>query len=262
MLKREMAPLTALAWDEIDSRAEEVLKSRLTARKAVKVVGPKGLDFTSLSEGRLEVIDDPDSTVAAGIYKVQPLIEARVSFALNRWEMDNLTRGAKNIDLSNLEEAAKKIAEFEEIAVYRGFEAGQIKGLDCVGANKKIPFGKTDASIMEAISKGMITLREKFEAGPFVLIVGEEAYNRLNKSSQGYPLIKRIESLISGKILLSTVLEGAFLIPYDNSNFELTIGQDFAIGFDFYDQENIHLFITESFTFRVLDENIIISYSL
>ncbi|MGD9474560.1 MAG: family 1 encapsulin nanocompartment shell protein [Eubacteriaceae bacterium] len=262
MLKREMAPLTQLAWSEIDGRAEEVLKSRLTARKAVKVEGPKGLDFTSISEGRLNLTKDTDDFIKTGVFSVKPLTEVRVSFSLNRWEMDNLTRGAKDIDLSNLEEAVKKIAEFEEKAVYHGYDPGSIVGLDGAVANEKIPFGKKDSEIMEAISKGIIVLKEKFEAEPFVLIVGQEAYNRLNKGSQGYPLIKRIESLIGGKILLSTILEGAFLIPYDNSNIELTIGQDFAIGFESYDDESINLFITESFTFRILDDNIIISYTL
>ena len=57
ILKRTMAPLTQAAWDEIDSRAEEVLKSRLTARKAVSVIGPKGWDYTVVSEGRLNTIN-------------------------------------------------------------------------------------------------------------------------------------------------------------------------------------------------------------
>jgi uncharacterized linocin/CFP29 family protein len=95
MLKREMAPLTQLAWSEIDGRAEEVLKSRLTARKAVKVEGPKGLDFTSVSEGRLNLTEDTDDFIKTGVFSVKPLTEVRVSFSLNRWEMDNLTRGAR-----------------------------------------------------------------------------------------------------------------------------------------------------------------------
>ncbi|SHE85773.1 family 1 encapsulin nanocompartment shell protein [Alkalibacter saccharofermentans] len=261
MLKRSMAPLAQSAWDEIDARAEEVLKSRLTARKAVKVNGPKGWDFTTLSEGRL-VINKGDDDVKTGIYKVKPLVEARVSFSLSRWELDNITRGAKDIDLGNLEDAVKRIAEFEENAVYKGFEHGGIEGLEKATSNDVISFGDDGSSIMGAISEGLIMLKENFEEGSFALIVGEEAYRRLNKDVQGYPLIKRIESLIDGKILLSTVVEGAFLIPYDNENFELTIGQDFSIGYESHDDENVRLFITESFTFRALDEKIIVSYKL
>jgi len=262
ILKRTIAPLTQSAWDEIDSRAEEVLKSRLTARKAVRVNGPMGWDFAALSEGRLDLVQNKDAEVAVGVFKVKPLIEARVSFTLNRWELDNLTRGAKDIDLTNLEDAVKKIAEFEEKTVYKGLKDGHIKGLEEASAHKKIPFGNDGTQIMEAISKGLIDLKDHFQEGPFVLIVGEEVFKRLNTSGQVYPLFNQIESLINGKILLNPVIKGAFLFPYDNKNFELTIGQDFSIGYDSHDAETIKLFITESLTFRVLDENIIVSYTI
>lgn len=105
-------------------------------------------------------------------------------------------------------------------------------------------------------------LKDHFQEGPFVLIVGEEVFKRLNTSGQVYPLFNQIESLINGKILLNPVIKGAFLFPYDNKNFELTIGQDFSIGYDSHNAETIKLFITESLTFRVLDENIIVSYTI
>ncbi len=41
MLYRELAPVSSNAWDEIDERAAEVLKSTLSARKVVRVNGPK-----------------------------------------------------------------------------------------------------------------------------------------------------------------------------------------------------------------------------
>ena len=53
MLYRDLAPITKEAWGEIDSRAAEVLKSYLSARKVVKVNGPKGLDYNVITEGRL-----------------------------------------------------------------------------------------------------------------------------------------------------------------------------------------------------------------
>ena len=43
LLRRELAPLEKEFWVVIDSRAEEVLKSRLSARKVVRVKRPKGL---------------------------------------------------------------------------------------------------------------------------------------------------------------------------------------------------------------------------
>jgi uncharacterized linocin/CFP29 family protein len=126
MFKRELAPLSAQAWSEIEARAKEVLLSRLTARKVVDVDGPKGIDFTVISEGRLTLVDDGE--VKAGTYTAKPLTEARIRFSLNKWELDNLARGAKDIDFDNLDTALEKLALFEENAVYNGYAKGGIKG--------------------------------------------------------------------------------------------------------------------------------------
>ncbi|MCR1898331.1 bacteriocin family protein [Irregularibacter muris] len=259
ILKRGLAPISAEAWSEIDEKAAEVLKSRLSARKAVKVDGPKGWDYTVIPEGRL-ILKEDEKDVKTGVFQVKPLVEARASFTLNRWEMDNVARGARDIDLDNLEEAVRKIAEFEENAVYKGYEAGNIQGLDQSTAHNIIPFGNDDQAIMDALSEGVVTLKEHYVEEAFTLIVGKEAYKRLHKKSQGYPLVKRIESLLGGKVLYSTVVEGAYLIPYNHDDLEFTIGQDFSIGYEGHDDKEVRLFITETFTFRVLDENIIIKY--
>jgi len=262
MLKRDIAPLTKVAWEEIEERAEQVLKSRLSARKVVKVNGPKGWDYTTISEGRLEVIEKDQDGVKTGKFKIKPLVEARVSFKLDRWEMDNIVRGAKDIELENLEEAAKKIADFEEKAVYSGYKDGEIVGLEQASAHDAISFGEDASSMMEAISKGLLILRNHFEDGPFTLVVGEEAWNRLNREAQGYPLLRRIESLLGGKVVYAATVKGAFLLPFDSDDLELTIGQDFAIGYEAHDSKEVSLFITETFSFRVLDENLIVPFTV
>jgi Uncharacterized protein, linocin/CFP29 homolog len=107
MLNREHAPISKEAWSEIEKRLKEVFKNYLSARKVVKVEGPKGWNFNVISEGRLgEVQEDGDLCYAN--YNVIPLTEARVEFEMDRWELDNILRGAKDIDFTPLEEAAKK----------------------------------------------------------------------------------------------------------------------------------------------------------
>ena len=54
----------------------------------------------------------------------------------------------------------------------------------------------------------------------------------------------------------------AFLMPYDHEDIELTIGQDFSIGYENHDDKKIKLFITESLTFRVLDEKLIVKFNI
>ncbi|MCC5910167.1 MAG: bacteriocin family protein [Clostridiaceae bacterium] len=261
VLKRELAPLTSEVWEEIDAKAGQVLKANLSARKAVKVVGPKGWDHTVVAEGRLDLLNE-DGNVKSGIYKAKPLVEARINFTLNRWEMDNIVRGAKDIDLDALEDAVRELAYFEEKSIYEGFEKGGIVGLKEASENESIPFGIEGTAIMDSISKGLILLREAYADKPFTLIVGKEAWRRLNMEIQGTPLINRIEALMDGTILYSPVVEDAFLIPYDHDDLELTIGQDFSIGYETHDEKTVRLFITESFTFRVLDPKLIVHYTI
>ena len=52
------------------------------------------------------------------------------------------------------------------------------------------------------------------------------------------------------------------MIPHRHEDLELTIGQDFAIAYDSYDEENVNFFVTESFTFRILDEGIIAAFTV
>lgn len=261
MLYRELAPVSANAWGEIEERAKEVLKSYLSARKVVKVNGPKGLDYNVISEGRLGPIKK-EGNIGFSNYNILPLTEIRTEFEMDRWELDNIERGAKDVDYEPLENAVKEIALFEENAIYNGLEEAFIKGIDNMVQLEPIALGNDPTSIMEAITKGLITLKENFQEGPFSLVVNEEAYKRILSKETAYPLDERIEKLIGGKIVFSHVVNGAYLLPYDHDDLELTIGRDFSIGYQYHTSEKVRFFITESFTFRVLDPTLIVKFTL
>lgn len=261
MLYRDLAPVSASAWEEIEERAKEVLKSYLSARRVVKVNGPKGWDFNVITEGRLGPIKNKGN-VGFSNYDVLPLTEARTEFEMNRWELDNIERGAKDVDYEPLENAVKEIALFEENAIYNGLEEGLIKGIDNVVQIDPIPLGNDPTTIMEAITKGLILLKENYQGGPFSLVVNEEAYKRILSKETSYPLDERIEKLIGGKIVYSHVVNGAYLLPYNHDDLELTLGRDFSIGYQYHTNEKVRFFITESFTFRVLDPTLIVKFTL
>lgn len=261
MLHRDLAPISQKTWDEIDERASQVIKTFLTARKVVYVNGPKGMDYNVISEGRLADIDSKGN-VSYGNYKVLPLTEARIEFSMKRWELDNVERGAKDVDYAPLEEAARELALFEESAVYNGLESAIIKGLDGERSGNEIKFGDTPTSILESITQGVIKLREAFVGKPYTLVASPEIYKRVMSADSGYPFADKVKRLIGGDILLNHVIQGAYLIPKDHDDLELTIGKDFSIGYQAHDIESIRFFITESFTFRVLDPDIIVKYTL
>lgn len=261
MFNRHLAPISNESWKEIEERLMEVFKNYLSARKVVKVVGPKGLDYTVISEGRLGQIHE-DGDLCYANYNVTPLSEVRVEFEMDRWELDNVLRGAKDVNYEPLEEAAKKIALFEENVIYNGLEKLNIKGIVNSSEHETLVFGNDQESILDSIAQGIIKLRESYQEGPFVLVVGKEAYRRIISKGEGYSLVEKIESLTGHKIVYSHVLEGAVLVPYNHDDLELTIGQDLNIGYQYHDSKKIRFFLTESFTFRVLDPTIIVNYKL
>lgn len=259
MLYRNLAPISPAAWEEIDQRAAEVLKSYLSARRVVKVNGPKGLDFNVITEGRLLETQN-ENNVDYAKYQVQPLIETRVEFEMERWELDNIERGAKNVDYEPLEEAMKKLALFEEEAVYNGLKNGGIIGLKDAVKTAEIDFGKNPTEIMDAITKGILQMKKLFVPGPYTLVVSADAYGKILSKETAYPLDQRIEELIGGKIVLNHVIDGAYLLPYNHDDLEFTIGRDFSIGYQGSTDTAVKFFATESFTFRVLDSNLIVKF--
>ncbi|MGH6981789.1 MAG: encapsulin, partial [Stellaceae bacterium] len=58
-LHREVAPISASGWEEIDKEATRTLKTSLGARRIVDFVGPKGWDYAAVATGRTEGVAPP-----------------------------------------------------------------------------------------------------------------------------------------------------------------------------------------------------------
>lgn len=260
ILKRSFAPITKAAWDKIDSSARDSIISMLSARHILKVEGPKGIKYSGIQNGKLEVITDTKDGLKAGIRTVYPLVEVRIPFELSKWTLDNVERGDKNPDLDVLEDAAKKLALFEEDVIYNGNVKAKIPGLIKICVHK-IKFGKDGNEILKSISDAKYILFENSSDGPYDLVVSNDFYDKINIIYEGASLIKVINNLIGGKIYRSKVLKGALLLPHMDNDFEFILGSDFSVGYEGDLGENVRLFIMESFTFRVLDENKMVYFS-
>jgi uncharacterized linocin/CFP29 family protein len=254
ILKRSLAPITLEAWQEIDRQATLVLMAYLSARKFVDVVGPQGWDYAAVPLGRLDVpkgqkIED----VQYGIHAVQPLVECRGSFVLDVWELDNIIRGAKDIELKTLEEATRKIAVFEEDAIFNGFEAANIVGMQKACRHKPIPFVKNPQGFLEAVSQGIGTLIAASIGGPYALVVNPDLWQLIASYAEGFPLQQHVQGILDGPIIYSHASKGGFLVSTRGQDLELIIGQDFAVGYQSHTSAEVTLFVTESFTFRIIE---------
>ncbi len=58
-LHRELAPISAAAWSQIEAEASRTLKRYLAARRVVDVQGPSGTDTSAIGTGHLHTIAPP-----------------------------------------------------------------------------------------------------------------------------------------------------------------------------------------------------------
>ena len=266
ILKRELAPIPAEAWVEIDAQAARSLKALLSARKVVDVSAPMGTDFPGVPEGRLEFPKkQPKEGLNYGIHKVHHLVEARVPFELDIREMDNVVRGAKDVDLSNLEDAARKIALFEEKVVYHGLAEANIKGLKMCTGGECLSIGSTPEQLLETVAEGITNFTARSVEGPYAFVVGPKLWSRMSAHFQGYPVKMQAENILGGPVVLSPYLSGeyedeAFLVSTRGGDLELVLGHDLAIGYEKSTSETATLYFTESFTFRILEPAAVIHY--
>lgn len=253
-LKKSLAPITDAAWSEIEAQAKVVLKSRLTARKFVDVDGPKGLQHGAVSLGRLDLpARQKKGDVQYGIHQVLPLIETRVPFQLKVWELDNAVRGAKNIDLAPMEEAARKIADFEEKVIYYGLPSTQMSGLKAATAHPLRSCPKNGKDAIAAIAEGIRLFKETGIGGPYTLLANPAIWQEINSFSQGYPLRRHLAEMLQGEVILCPAIKGLFLVSTRGGDFQLTLGLDFAIGYESHTSEEVRLFFGESFAFQVFE---------
>ncbi len=254
-LRRALAPLTQEAWDAVDSTASRLLSSQLSARHVVDFDGPHGADFGAANLGRLEVSDSrAPGDVPWGLRQTRPLIEVRIPFVISQMELDNIRRGCKDPDLIALEDAARQLALFEETAIYHGFGPGQIAGILSVGGHEALSLPTDAAELTRSVASGVKVLQLAGVGAPYALVLGAECYFSLLQAGQGgYPPQRIIRDMLDGDILWSPALEGGVLLSTRGGDFELVVGEDISIGYAMHDRDQVELYLTESFTFRVLD---------
>lgn len=257
LLKRELAPIVDEAWSAIDDEARTALKTTLSARKFVDVDGPYGWDYTAAGAGRLDLPGAANAEgIRFGVYRVQPLLEFRTTFELNIWELDNIKRGADDVNLEPVTQAAERAAHFEDNVVFQGMkqDAG-IVGLQEAASDEHetIALGQSQRDALDAISRAILTLQDAAVEGPYCMVAGPDVWRQLASFAEGYPLYRHVERLIEGPVIYSPAVQGAYLISQRGGDLQLILGQDFSIGYESHTSEAVKLFLTESFTFRILD---------
>ena len=253
LLKRDHAPIPPEAWKQIDDEAKRVLQLNLAGRQVVDVDGPHGWQYAAVNTGHLAISKDEGLGVPWGLREVAPLIEIRVPFELRMMEIDGACRGAI-LELPEVVAAAEKTAHAEETAIFNGFLAGGIPGIIPSIPHQAITIPDSYADYPSVVVNAIETLRRGGVNGPYALALGPQSYAGLAQAAEdGHPIRERVERFLDGPMVLAPKVNGAVLLSHRGGDFQLTIGQDLSIGYAWHNKDSVGLYLTESFTFRVLD---------
>lgn len=259
-LLRDLAPIPARAWKTIDDEARERLTPLLAARRLADWSGPGGWDKSAVSLGRADTLDGPPAGAdAEGARlrrrRVQPLAEVRMPFTVRLDEIEDIQRGTDDPDLDDLARAARAIAEIENRTVFHGWQAAGITGITEASAYKSTKLGTDCDAYPGIVAAAVDRLRRGGVDGPYALAIGPEGYTRIVQTTEhgGHLLLDHLKQVIGGPILWTPGVKGAIVASQRGGDFSLDVGQDVAVGYHHHDADTVHLYLEESFTFRVLE---------
>jgi uncharacterized linocin/CFP29 family protein len=255
MFSRDLVPISKAALEAIDAQAASTLRRNLSARRFVDVKGPLGWKYSGTPIGRFEKLDR-DGDVAYGVRQFLPLVESRVEFRLDLFELHNIDRGAADPDLVPVEKAAVAAAAFEDRAIYSGFDKASFKGFSSVASNAAVDLPTEDAEgFLRAISDEI----QRFETelsigGPFAIVGGRTLRKTLGGLVNCHTLFNTIEKNTDvDEFIFTPSSDDAFLVSKRGGDFELTLGGDFTVGYIGKEGKSLVFYLTESFAFRVVE---------
>jgi uncharacterized linocin/CFP29 family protein len=253
-LLRGHAPLTDSNWKLLDDEARERLAGPLAARRLVDFIGPQGWQHSSTNLGRVEAVEGVEEGVSALRRRVLPLVEVRVDFTVARAEMRDDDRGAVDVDLESLDNAAHQIAVCENGAVFNGWAKAGIQGVLESSPFEPEQLGADANAYPRSVARAIEGLREAGVEGPYGLALGPDEYIKVIETAEhgGYPLFDHLGKILDGgPIVWSPGLSGAVAMSLRGGDFLFESGQDLSIGYDHHDADEVHLYLEESFSFVV-----------
>jgi uncharacterized linocin/CFP29 family protein len=252
-LHRELAPISDAAWSQIEEETTRTIKRYLAGRRVVDVAGPGGVALSAVGTGHLHTVTAPGDGILARQRIVNPLVELRVPFELDRQQIDDVDRGANDSDWQPAKDAAQLLAFAEDRAIFEGYAAAGIGGIREGTSNPVMTLPADIRDYPNAIAQALSQLRLVGVNGPYSVLLSADAYTGLSETSDhGYPVLEHIRRLIDGDIIWAPAISGAFVLTTRGGDFGLYIGEDVSIGYLSHNDKTVRLYLEETFTFLLL----------
>jgi uncharacterized linocin/CFP29 family protein len=254
-LYRDLAPISETGWGLVDDEARTRLTTYLAARKLVDFDGPHGWPYSATNLGRTASVKGPSEGVAAAQRHVLPLVELRAEFKVSRVQLDDAERGATDLDLAELEEAARQIAVGENVTVFHGYKAAGIRGITESTSHQPIEHGDDMEKFVTVVARAANVLRQSGIDGPYGLAICPQIYTRIVETTEhgGHLLLDHLRQILGGPLVWAPGMDGGIVLSLRGGDFQLDCGQDLSVGYLDHDADTVRLYLEESISFRVIE---------
>ena len=146
-----------------------------------------------------------------------------------------------------------RIAVAENIAVFHGWAEAGIVGITGSSAHEPIVLGKDYASYPGHVAKAVEILLEAGVSGPYGLALGPQEYTGVVETTEhgGLVVFDHLRQILGGPIVWAPGVKGLVVISLRGGDFLFESGEDLCLGYSHHDAETVHLYLEESFSFRV-----------
>jgi uncharacterized linocin/CFP29 family protein len=263
-LHRELAPISDAGWEAIDQEAKTRLTLHLAARKLVDFAGPHGWSHSATNLGRIATISGPSEGVAAAQRRVLPLLELRAEFKVSRVEIDDAERGATDLDLAELDEAARQIALAENVTVFHGHQQAGMRGITESTSHEPIVLEEDMERYPNGVARAADVLRQAGIDGPYGLAICPEIYTEIVETAEhgGHLLFDHLRQILGGPLVWAPGVEGGIVLSQRGGDFLLDCGQDLSIGYMDHDADVVRLYVEETLSFRALEPDAAVALRL
>ena len=251
-LHRDLAPISASAWEQIEEEARRTFSQWVVGRRVVDLEGPDGASLSAVGTGHRRQLADPLDGVMAHQRQAQLVVELRTPFTVTRAAVDDVERGARDSDWQPVKDAARKAAEAEDRTIFHGLPSGGISGIVEASPHRPLTIPSDPRQIPDTVAQALSMLRLAGIGGPYVLLLSADLYTVLSdETDHGYPIRDHMARIVDGEILWAPALDGAVLLSKRGGDYTLHLGQDLSIGYLAHDDDHITLYLEESLTFLV-----------
>ncbi|WP_326566118.1 family 1 encapsulin nanocompartment shell protein [Amycolatopsis rhabdoformis] len=251
-LHRELAPISDVAWSDLEDEARRTFAEFASARKVVDVVVADDATLSAVGTGHVEGVDSPLAGVTTRLRTAQRIVDLKVPFTVTREAVDSVEWGAKDPDWQPVKDAAQAIAYAEDRIVFDGFAGAGITGIRPASSLNPVALPAEASAYPKAIGDALAKLRAAGVAGPYSVLLSNAAYTAaIEAADHGYPVLEHLKQIVDGDLILTPAIEGACVLTTRGGDYELHFGQDLSIGYTSHDADSVQLYFRETLTFLV-----------